>query len=385
MADRPIRVLELRSALGAGGGPEKTILLGAALADRRHVDVTVCYLRDARDRGFSIAARAARAGVRYVEIVEGHSFDPRIWPALRRLVRMRRIDLVHTHEYKTDILGWSLSRVDGVAAIATVHGWIRNTARERLYTALDRRVLARFPLVIAVSQEIRRTLIAHGVEQARIRQLANGVDCRQFHRSGFPRAAVRARLGLPEDGRVIGSVGRLGAEKRYDLLVEAAALLEPRPIVVLAGDGPCRADLERLAIERGVELRLVGHRDDVREVYEAIDLFAQSSDTEGIPNVVLEAMAMQVPIVATAVGGTREIVSDEQHALIVPRRDPRALAAAMQRTFDDPPAAARRAARARARVEREFSFAARTAALEGLYEEVASARRSSGCISRLLQ
>jgi glycosyltransferase involved in cell wall biosynthesis len=375
VATDPIRVLELRSAVGAGGGPEKTILLGAALADRRRIDVTVCYLRDRRDRAFSIAARAERLGIRYFELEERSSFDPAIWPALRRVVRERRIDIVHAHEYKTDLLAWALSRADGVAAMATVHGWIRNTARERLYYHVDRRVLTRLPLVVAVSEQIRRTLIAQGAAPQRVKRLLNGVDCAHFRPTRQPKTDLRARLGVSPDALVLGSVGRLGAEKRFDLLIDAAARLAPAPVIVIAGEGPDREDLMRFATQRSVDLRLLGHREDVRELYEAVDLFVQSSDTEGIPNVLLEAMAMHTPIVATDVGGTREIVNNEEHGLLVPRRDVDAMVAAINRTITEQGATARRTAAARARVERELSFSARTARLEAMYEELAGRRR----------
>ena len=104
IADAVIRVLELRSVRGTGGGPEKTILLGAALADRSRFAVTVCYLRDARDPLFRVDRRAETADLDYVEITEQYSFDARVWPKLRALVRDRRIDIVHAHEYKTDLL-----------------------------------------------------------------------------------------------------------------------------------------------------------------------------------------------------------------------------------------------------------------------------------------
>jgi len=131
----------------------------------------------------------------------------------------------------------------------------------------------------------------------------------------------------------------------------------------------------RFATQRSVDLRLLGHREDVRELYEAVDLFVQSSDTEGIPNVLLEAMAMHTPIVATDVGGTREIVNNEEHGLLVPRRDVDAMVAAINRTITEQGATARRTAAARARVERELSFSARTARLEAMYEELAGRRR----------
>src|ERR1700741_542229 len=93
----PVRVLELRSVRGTGGGPEKTILFGAAQADPRRFAITVCYLRDPRDSAFAVAGWATELPIDYVELEERRSFDPRLWPALRQLVRDRRIDIVHAH------------------------------------------------------------------------------------------------------------------------------------------------------------------------------------------------------------------------------------------------------------------------------------------------
>jgi glycosyltransferase involved in cell wall biosynthesis len=370
----PIRVLELRSARGAGGGPEKTILVGAARA--RRVDVTVCYLRDERDSSFTIGSRAQALGVDYVEIPERHSFDVSVWPALRRLIRDRGIDIVHTHEYKTDLLGLLLARAEGVRAMATVHGWIENTVRERVYGLFDRRLLARYPLVVAVSEKIRSTLIAGGAAPSRVRCLVNGVDPLHFA-SRHDAAGARRRLGLPADGFIIGSVGRLGPEKRFDLLLTAAARLSPAPVVAIAGEGPCGPALNRQAAELGLDLRLLGHQNDVRDVYDALDLFVQSSDTEGVPNAVLEAMAMELPVVATDVGGTHQILTDGVEGSLVPRRNVPALAAAICRTRKDECAARARVQAARRRIEQELSFDARTARLEQMYEELA-ARRPTG-------
>src|SRR3989442_15253236 len=107
---KPIRVLELRSVRGTGGGPEKTILSGAARANRSRLAVTVCYLRDARDDAFSVDARARELPIEYIEIRERHSFDLRVWPVLRRTIAERRIDIVHAHEYKTDAYALALAR-----------------------------------------------------------------------------------------------------------------------------------------------------------------------------------------------------------------------------------------------------------------------------------
>src|SRR5436190_12996101 len=136
---RPVRVLELRSVRGTGGGPEKTILAGAARSDPRRFAVTVCYIRDRRDDVFALDSVAAGLGVDYVEVIERHSFDRAIWPALRALVRSRRIDIVHAHEYKTDLLAWLLGRAEDVVPLSTVHGWSGGGVRETwLYYPADR-------------------------------------------------------------------------------------------------------------------------------------------------------------------------------------------------------------------------------------------------------
>src|SRR5215813_8107252 len=116
---RPIRVLELRSVRGTGGGPEKTILLGAARSDPARIAVTVCYIRDARDDVFSIDRRADGLPIDYVELRERNSTDWRVWPQLKQLVRERQIDIVHAHDYKTDLLVWLLGRGRHAIPLAT--------------------------------------------------------------------------------------------------------------------------------------------------------------------------------------------------------------------------------------------------------------------------
>ena len=370
----PIRVLELRSVRGLGGGPEKTILLGAARSDPQRFRITVCYIRDARDTQFRMSERAAELGLDYVEVVERHSFDPGIWRALRALVRERRIDIVHAHEHKTDLLGLLLARAEGVIPLATAHGWSGLTAKERLYYYFDRRLLARYPIVVAVSEPIRRTLIAHGARPTDLRRIPNGIDHHHFRRDDGCRRRTRESLGVDDSTVVIGAVGRLEPVKRFDVLIDAVAQLrnEPRTILVLAGDGSCRAALEaqRDALGLGDRVRLLGHRDDVLAIHRGLDVYAQSSDSEGIPNAVLEAMAVETPVVATNVGGTPEIIDSGVHGLLVPAADPGALARAIVETLSDRDATAARVCAARRRIEHELSFHARNQAIEAIYEEL---------------
>lgn len=373
---RRISILELRSVRGTGGGPEKTILLGADRRDRDRFDVTVCYIRDLRDDVFGIDDRAVRVEIDYVEVREKHSFDTGIWKPLVSLVRDRGIHIIHAHEYKTDLLALLLARRTGAIALSTAHGWTGHSGRERwLYYPLDKWLLARFPRVIAVSTDIKQELVRHGARPEAVTVILNSIDPGTFRRSGR-RAAVREALGFDERQFVIGAVGRVEPQKRFDLLLQALArtfAAKPDVHLVIVGDGSMRGAIQMRANELGVagQCHLVGHRQDIADLHEAFDLFVQSSDYEGTPNAVLEAMAMETPLVATAAGGTAELALDEVHGWIVPVGDVTALERAIVSAIERPDVARARAAAARARVETDLSFETRTRKLEQIYLELA--------------
>src|SRR5258708_25287572 len=373
---RVIRILELRSALGSGGGPEKTILQGAVPTDAGDFAVTVCYLRDRRDSSFDVQQRASDAGIDYVEIIERHSLDPRVWRELTALVRSRRIDVVHAHDYKTDLLTWMLARRVGVLPLATAHGWTGHSWRERhLYYPADKWLLARFPRVIAVSGEIRDELLRHGARQSAVGVVVNGIDPQRFRREPRRRDEVRAQLGVTPDAVLIGSVGRLEPQKRFDLLIDAIAALRhrhPELPLVIAGAGSLHdalsAQIARL--ELATTCRLLGHQADVRALYHALDLFVQSSDYEGTSNAVLEAMAMETPIVATNVGGTAELIEHDVDGVLVPPGSADTLALAIAAVIGDPERMARLRVAARHTVEDRLSFRARMRSIDHLYRDI---------------
>ena len=375
-AQLPIRVLELRTVRGTGGGPEKTILLGAARSDPARFNVTVCYIRDRRDPLFDIARRANALKVDYVEVEERHSLDLSAWRAIRGVVRDRRIDIVHSHEYKTDLIAAYLARVEPVRALATVHGWSGHSTRERwLYYPADKRLLRRFPAVVAVSSDIAQMLIAAGVPAGRISVVLNGIDHREYRRDQDLRIQVRRELDLADADFVIGAVGRIEREKRYDLLVTAFADLVgkyPHLRLFVVGEGSLRPQVEATARKACPAGRCVflGHRTDVARLYNAFDLLVQSSENEGTPNALLEAIAVETPIVATDVGGTTDLVEPDVHAIVVPARDAAALASGIESALIDPTGTRQRALRARERVEQRLSFDARMRSIEQVYENL---------------
>ncbi len=373
----PVRVLELRSVRGTGGGPEKTILLGAAGTDVARAAITVCYMRAVRDDVFHIGERAAALGIDYVEVLERHSFDRGVWNPLIDIVRQKEIAIIHSHDYKTDLLSWMIARKTGAVPLATAHGWTGHSWRERaIYYPAHKRLLARFPLVLAVSTEIRQELVSRGARPDRVQVLLNGIDHRAFRRDPSRVETARAHFGVLREDIVVGAVGRLEPQKRFDLLIEAVAKSHKaggRLTLLIAGDGSSREALERraAALPASRRVRLLGHVGDVALFHHALDLFVQSSDYEGTPNAVLEAMALETPVIATDVGGTAEICRPGVDGLIVPPGQVDTLSSAIVQTLHAPSAARERVRAARRRVEHELSFERRLRTLEGSYERLA--------------
>jgi len=364
-------VAELRAAHDdTVGGPDKTIFAGAARHDPERVRVVPVYLIPPGDPMPALLKLAGESGARPVLVPDPDRWGRAAARTLTEIHARERFDVVHTHDVKSDFVGWRWAPRRGIALLATAHGWSRpQDVKLRAYNALDRKVLGRFPLVLAVSETIAAGLRRDGVP--RVRVLPNGVDLDRWK----PEAARERPVGLPPHGRLLGMVARLSEDKDFPALVNAfERIADNRGDVhlVVAGDGPGRPRL-RERVDRsphGSRIHLLGRRDDVPALLAAFDVFVLASRAEGMPNAVLEAMAARRPIVASAVGGVGELIRHEREGLLVPVGDPDALAAAVEGLLDDPGRAERLATAARARVEAEFSFAERVRRLEAIYGEL---------------
>jgi glycosyltransferase involved in cell wall biosynthesis len=219
------------------------------------------------------------------------------------------------------------------------------------------------------------TLRRAGVASSRVSTILNGIDHHAWRRDGTREPGARSAFGVEPDAFVVAAVGRLEQQKRFDVLLDAFEKrwrTRQNLRLLVAGEGECRRGLEAMAADRGLAgvCRFLGHCHDVATFHHTADLFVQSSDYEGTSNALLEAMALETPVVATNVGGTSELITHGVHGLLVPPRDPAALADAIEYTVADRAATARRVAAARARVEHELSFDARMASIESVYEEL---------------
>jgi glycosyltransferase involved in cell wall biosynthesis len=315
--------------------------------------------------------------------VGGRLTTPRAVRALLRTARELRADgihVVHGYQWRPALVGTIAGRLAGVPLVI---GGKRSLTGDETAARFAWRLVARgVDTIVANAEAIRTEAEAHGV-RARWAIVPSGVDVERFDGGPSPREA-KAALGLEPGRPVVGTVGRLEARKGHAHLLRAAQTMFRlanglRPQVLIVGDGPLREELARRAAELGVagSVRFAGRLADVRVALSAMDVFVLPSTEEGMPNALLEAMASRRPVVATAVGGMREVVDGERTGVLVPPEDPEALGRAVVHLLADPARARRLGDAARVRVAREFSARAMVARLECLYEERLVARGGS--------
>jgi glycosyltransferase involved in cell wall biosynthesis len=367
---RPIRVLHLRDTAKICG-PAKTILETLRLNRDADIEYAVGSFGTAASNPF-LEQAAGLAPVWAFPV--GRGSLPSTILALARRLRAEEVDLVHAHDFKTDALGLAAGRLAGKPVVTTLHGYIAVSGKSRLYRALDHWLLARMKRVIAVSEAMASDLRARGVPSERLRVIRNGIRADRYP-YGSRSGALDALMPVAPGRRIIGHVGRLSPEKGQALAIRALpAILSrvPGAFLVLAGAGPDEERLRRLVTELSLEGRVhfLGHRDDVTQVFAALDLLVLSSDTEGLPNVVLEAMALGVPVVATAVGGTPELVTDGLTGRLVPKGDEAALASAVVEALLAPDRSRAMALEARRLVEDRFVMEALVRETHRLYREI---------------
>ncbi|ACL73442.1 Glycosyltransferase-like protein [Thioalkalivibrio sulfidiphilus HL-EbGr7] len=319
-AGKPITVLDLRDSPWVDG-PGRTILDCAETIDPTVCRIVVCAFDGGLQDGTSYEEEARRRGLLVERIHERRSLDARVLKQILDLVKKHDADILHSHDFRTDLFGLLAAKLLGKPLVSTVHGWIANTPKGRLSTRLDQ-VLLRFSShIISVSDETRRRL-GKWAREDRCTVISNALRTEKYHPQKG-RGLFRSSNGI-EDGEIlIANIGRLSPEKGQMPFLEAArVLLEQHDGLrfVLFGTGPDQCLLEDFVDQHdmGEAVIFAGYRTDMDQIYNEIDLVVQSSYTEGMPNVILEALLMEVPVIATSVGGTGEVVKDGETGILIP-------------------------------------------------------------------
>ncbi len=366
-------VLDTRVVSGTGGGPDKTILNSPRFLKSAGYHNICAYMHPPGDPGYdSIVQNAEALKAPLISIPDRGPFDWKVIQRLARICRDERVEIWHGHDYKSNALGLLIKPFWPMRLVTTVHGWVKHTRRTPLYYGIDRFCLKRYEVVICVSNDLHEKSLESGVPQDRCLLIENGIDVEQFRRSRST-AEAKQSLGVPADRLLIGAVGRLSEEKGFHLLIRAVDRLIASGCDVelrIAGEGDQLSRLDALIRELNREdrIRLIGFQRDTISFFEAMDLFALSSLREGLPNVVLEAMAMNVPVVATRIAGIPRLIRSGENGVLVEPDSAEALSQALATLVRDPQQRSKLAEAARRTIEDHHGFAARMDKIRDVYD-----------------
>jgi glycosyltransferase involved in cell wall biosynthesis len=365
------------------GGPEELLLASCPVMQQRgEFEPAILLLRKPNpdaDPSKDFGNRVRALHIRVLPLQ-----DIRWWPRwLRRLPRRLGASVIHVHGQRANYFVWLMRRLfpdtwGSIPLVATVHGWVADNTIRKVVTRLEWGTLRDCDHIITVSELQKQTLVDMGFDPKKVSVVRPGIQVAPPREDSAgaceDRAAARARWGIPADAFVVAGIGRLSTEKRFDLYLEVCASLGallPDAVFLLVGGGKQEANLRALADHLGLGDRFIftGLTREMPSIYAATDLVMITSDTEGVPHVLLEAMAHGIPVVSTAVGGIPELVVPGRTGLLVPAGDRQALVDAAHKVHDDPDLAARLAAGGR-EVAGRFTLDSLVDGVEEVYRRV---------------
>ncbi|MFM7270468.1 MAG: glycosyltransferase [Actinomycetes bacterium] len=369
-SDEPIRVLWVVKGLGPGGA-ERLMVAAAGAHNRAEFDLHAAYLLPWKD---ALVPDLEALGVPCTCLEVRDERDLRWAARLRRLLASHPVDVLHAQSpYPAGIarlVARSLPASVRPALVYTVHNtWPSFSWPTRALTRVTYKLDA---ADIAVSEVVRSTLPARA--RSRTETVMHGIDLAHARAARGQRAAIRAELDIGSDEIVVGTVANFRAQKDYPNLLAAARLLADRGIpvrIVAVGQGPQEDETRALHASLGLGARvlLTGRRDDAVAVMGACDVFVMASSNEGLPVAIMEALALGLPVVSTAVGGIPEAITHAVEGLLVPARDPQALADALARITTEPELRTRLALGAAAAGDR-YDIRSTAVRLEEIYREI---------------
>ncbi len=354
------RVLHVITSLHHGGAQRHLhILMAGQRAAGWSVDLA--YLKDPY-----LVNQFQSVAERVIDLHAQATVSPLVIPRLIRLIRAGHYDVIHTHLLKADAYGAVAARLAGGAVLISSKHNDEAVLRRPLVGTIHGRLARLTDRVIVLSDHVGRYMRDRGhVPSGRLRRVYYGITPDTGAATAAARAAVRAEFGVPAEASLLLTIGRLDPQKGHlDLLAalrQAAAALPTVQLIVAGAPQQASADYEQAlraaaaAPELAARVHWAGHRDDVPALLAACDIVVQPSHWEGFGLVLVEAMAAQRPVVATAVSAIPEVVRDGETGLLVPPHDPHALARALLQLCGDPERRARLGAAGAARVQAHFT------------------------------
>lgn len=368
----PVKVLQFICPAGFFGA-EMWILALAGSLDRQRVHFELAVTHESETQNLEVHRRFVGLGLPGHKLPMADRFDPLVIWRLARLIRRNRIELLHTHGYKSDILGLLAARLAGIKAVATPHGFENSKdPKLQLFIKLGCLALRHFDAVAPLSDELAADMRRIGVRPERVRLIQNGVDLSEVDRV----LGETAEAFYPDPSeRRVAYVGQLASRKNLADLIRAFDLLgreRPKARLVLMGEGRQRDELETLArsLPSGDRVDFLGYRSDRLHVLKSCHAFAMTSSLEGIPRAMMEAMALGLPAAAYRIPGVDKLIVPGETGLMAEFGDVEGLKACLERLLFSDGLSAEMGQQARSRIVEHFSAARMAAEYTELYGEL---------------
>lgn len=367
-------IVHIRDSSGIFGA-ERVVLTLAKNIDLNKFDFILLCLRRGDGRSERLISTAQRMGIKVVAVDVNGRFDLKAIRNIRKILYECSVDIIHSHDFKSDFYALLATRGTRIKRVATAHGSTKDSFRKKAYLFFNEKLIYfLFDKIVAVSKDLLGQLIKRGIPASKITVIQNGLDFSLLENEILS-DSPEPPIAIPINHKIFAVIGRLFPDKGHRYFLDAFSVVKkqfPEICGLIVGDGPfldeiC-ADVERKGLIDSIIL--CGVRSDMKAIYGLIDFLVISSLREGLPYVLLEAMASRVPVVATSVGDIPLLIRDGETGYLVPPGDADSLARRMLDLLASPKCSKKMAEEAFAHVCQKFSAEVMVAETEKLYNEL---------------
>jgi len=354
-------------------GAERVLLEIAEYSKRTGLEVGIGVFQNSQNPNLELAEVAKRQGLDVQVFPCNGRFDKKTIRMIKDYIDKSGVQILHSHNYKSNFYAWRALSNNNIQWVVTKHGR-RFGPKLLIYNFLDGFIVRHADRVITVSKEIARKARLAGIDSKKICLIENGVNLERF-RNNIPPDSIRESLRIKKDAFVVGTVGALTEEKGHLYLLKAIPKVVqrfPEVIFLFVGDGRERPSLEITTSHLNIKDRVIfaGMRKDVPEILSILNVFVLPSLNEGLPMALLEAQAAQIPVVATRVGAIPDVLEDGVTGILIPPKDPQAIAEAITMILSNKNFASEIAQKGFERVRDNFSSEKMGSKYHSIYKEL---------------
>jgi len=367
-------IVHIRDSSGIFGA-ERVILTLAKNIDQAEFAFTLLCFRRKDGRSEALVTTARQKGINVLAVDVHGRFDIKAIRSIRKVLLENSVDILHSHDFKSDFYMLLASLGTGIKRVATAHGSTKDSFMKRAYLFFNEKLIySLFDRIVVVSEELLTQLSVRGLPPSRVKVIQNGLDFSLLENETLSDDCA-APINIPAGNKVFAVIGRLFPDKGHRYFLEAFAAVKkdyPDIIGLIVGDGPSMSEIRQYveALNLSNSVVLCGVRSDMKAIYELVDFLVISSLREGLPYVLLEAMASHVPVVATSVGDIPFLIEDGKTGFLVPASNAQALKTRMKDLLATPRHSAEMAEAAFTHVTKKFSAKGMVSETEKLYNEI---------------